>query len=42
MHHDFRLYLRDRVLRLTLCFKPIFEAIDEVFIALFSLSRFFL
>ena len=30
---------RDRVLRLTLCFKSIFEAINEVSIALSSFSR---
>ena len=40
MYHNFRLYLRDRVLRLTLYSESIFEAIDEIFIALFSLSRF--
>ena len=40
MTHDFRPYLRDRVLRLTLCSISIFKVIDEVFIALSSFSKF--
>ena len=42
MHHNFRLYLRDRVLRFTLYSKSIFEAISKVFIILFLLFKFFI